>query len=80
MPILYIVVPCYNEQAVIGETTRRLLLKLDEMIILGKCSEKSRILYVDDGSKDKTASILKEYAKKDSSVKYVIFSRNFISL
>lgn len=58
MPVLYIVVPCYNEQAVIGETTRRLLLKLDEMIISGKCSEKSRILYVDDGSKDDTWEII----------------------
>lgn len=58
MPILYIVIPCYNEQEVIGETTRRLLIKLEEMIISGKCSEKSRILYVDDGSKDRTWDII----------------------
>ena len=58
MPILYIVIPCYNEQEVIGETTRRLLIKLEEMIISGKCSEKSRILYVDDGSKDKTWELI----------------------
>ena len=58
MPILYIVIPCYNEQEVIGETTRRLLSKLEEMIISGKCSEKSRILYVDDGSKDKTWKLI----------------------
>ena len=58
MPILYIVIPCYNEQEVIGETTRRLLIKLEEMIISGKCSDKSRILYVDDGSKDKTWELI----------------------
>ena len=58
MPILYIAIPCYNEQEVIGETTRRLLIKLEEMIISGKCSDKSRILYVDDGSKDKTWELI----------------------
>ena len=58
MPVLYIVVPCYNEQEVIGETTRRLLIKLEEMIVSGKCSDKSRILYVDDGSKDKTWELI----------------------
>ena len=65
MPVLYIVVPCYNEQEVIGETTRRLLIKLEEMIVSGKCSDKSRILYVDDGSKDKTWELITR-----------IFSRN----
>ncbi len=58
MPILYIVVPCYNEQEVLGETTRRLLEKLDDMILAGICSEKSRILYVDDGSKDNTWELI----------------------
>lgn len=60
MPILYIVVPCYNEQEVLGETTRRLTAKLDNMILSGICSEQSRILYVDDGSKDNTWQLISE--------------------
>lgn len=58
MPILYIVVPCYNEQEVLGETTKRLTAKLSDMILSGVCSKESRILYVDDGSKDKTWQII----------------------
>lgn len=68
MPILYIVIPCYNEQEVIGETTRRLLIKLEEMIISGKCSDKSRILYVDDGSKDKTWELINRIFSQNERV------------
>ena len=48
--ILYIVVPCYNEQEVLPETSRRLLEKLNDLISQHKIDEQSRILFVDDGS------------------------------
>lgn len=52
--ILYIVVPCYNEQAVLPETSKRLRAKLEALIALKQISPKSRVLFVNDGSKDST--------------------------
>ena len=52
--ILYIVVPCYNEEEVLPITAKALAAKLDDLIAAGRVSEKSRIMFVDDGSKDKT--------------------------
>lgn len=74
--ILYIVVPCYNEQEVLGETTRRLTDKLYALIKQDKISEKSRILYVDDGSKDQTWSIICELFDKNEYVTGIKLSRN----
>lgn len=51
---LYIVVPCYNEEEVLPETARRLGDKLEELVRAGKISEKSRVLFVNDGSRDGT--------------------------
>lgn len=58
MAVLYIVIPCYNEEAVLPETNSRLLKKLSELIEKGKCAAESRILYVDDGSRDKTWELI----------------------
>ena len=58
MDKLYIVVPCYNEEAVLYETTKRLTDKLTRMIGAGLAAQDSRIMYVNDGSKDKTWEIL----------------------
>ena len=52
--ILYIVVPCYNEEECLDETTKRLSKKLDNLVEANVIDKKSRIVYVDDGSKDKT--------------------------
>ena len=52
--IIYMVVPCYNEEEVLDETTKQLSDKLQKLIDAGEISEKSRILYVNDGSKDQT--------------------------
>ena len=60
-PILYVVIPCYNEEEVLPETAKRLYIKLKGLIGAGICSEKSRILFVDDGSKDKTWSLIEKY-------------------
>ncbi len=57
---LYIVVPCYNEQEVLRETAKRLADKLSRMYAGGLCSADSRILFVDDGSKDDTWAIISE--------------------
>lgn len=60
-PILYVVIPCYNEEEVLPETAKRLYIKLKEMIKSGVCAENSRILFVDDGSKDKTWQLIEKY-------------------
>ena len=57
---LYIVVPCYNEEEVLPETAKRLGDKLSALIAAGKISKKSRVLFVNDGSKDKTWSIIED--------------------
>ena len=58
--ILYIVVPCYNEEEVLPETSRRLREKLEAMMAAGTVSRDSRILFVNDGSKDRTWEVIEE--------------------
>ena len=58
MPILYIVVPCYNEEEVLPESARVLRMKLLSLIAAGKADAESRLLLVDDGSRDSTWSII----------------------
>lgn len=55
---LYIVVPCYNEEEVLPETSRRLREKLEGLMEAGKISRESRVLFVNDGSKDRTWEII----------------------
>ena len=55
---LYIVVPCYNEEEVLPETSRRLRAKLEQLMGSGKISPRSRILFVNDGSKDRTWELI----------------------
>lgn len=76
MDKLYIVVPCYNEEAVLHETTKRLVDKLNRMISAQLVSADSRIMYVDDGSKDKTWTIIDELHKENPMVLGVKLSRN----
>ena len=58
--ILYIVVPCYNEEEVLPETSRRLKEKLETLMAAGAISRESRVLFVNDGSKDRTWQIIEE--------------------
>jgi len=74
--ILYIVVPCYNEQEVLPETSKRLGQKLKTLISDGTVSEKSRIMFVNDGSKDKTWGIINSLHKEDNMFTGVNLSRN----
>ena len=75
-PILYIVVPCYNEAPVIYETAKRLKEKLDDLIKKESISENSFILFVDDGSKDATWEYIKIIHKTNSLVKAIKLSHN----
>ena len=60
-PTIYFVIPCYNEEAVLPETTRRLAEKLQAMQSAGLIGKDSRVLYVDDGSKDKTWQLISQF-------------------
>lgn len=73
---IYIVVPCYNEEEVLDETTKQLTEKLHTLMKKGKISEKSRILYVNDGSKDQTWAIISRLHEENDVVSGVNLSRN----
>ncbi len=75
-PILYLVVPCYNEEEVLPETSRRLREKLTVLTAEGRISEKSRIVFVNDGSKDKTWEIIAGLHQADPLFCGVCLSRN----
>lgn len=74
--VLYVVVPCYNEQEVLDETSKRLKEKMSSLIESKMISEKSRVLFVNDGSKDKTWEIIQDLNKKDKLFTGVTLSRN----
>lgn len=74
--ILYIVVPCYNEQEVLRETAKRLGDKMNALISAEKISSKSKVMFVDDGSKDKTWEIITELHNENSLFSGVKLSRN----
>ncbi len=74
---LYLIVPCFNEEEVLMDTACRLKEKLNELKRDGKASEKSKILFVDDGSKDHTLQMIRKFYKEDPDYSYISFSRNF---
>jgi len=74
---LAIVVPCYNEEEVLPRTAKRLLEVLDELINSNKISDESFILFVDDGSKDRTWTIIEDLAKQNTKIKGLKLTRNF---
>ena len=75
-PVLYIVVPCYNEQAVLPETAPMFLHKLEELSSRGKISDESRVLFVNDGSRDDTWRIICDLARQDRHFTGIAQSRN----
>ena len=75
-PRLFIVIPCYNEQEVLPITAPMFLEKIKSLSAAGKISEDSRVLFVNDGSKDKTWSIIEELAKADEHYIGISQSRN----
>ena len=74
--VLYLVVPCYNEEEVLFETTKRLTEKLNSMIERNLVEAKSRILYVDDGSRDKTWEIIENLNAENPFVEGVKLAHN----
>ena len=76
LPVLYIVIPCYNEQEVLPITAPQFLGKLTQLIGEGKISDNSRILFVDDGSKDKTWEIISRLSAEDVHFTGIQQSRN----
>ena len=75
-PILYIVIPCYNEEEVLPITAPMFLDKIKELIGKDKIDDKSRVMFVNDGSKDNTWEIIKDLAKKEEHFVGITQSRN----
>lgn len=76
MTTVYFVVPCYNEEEVLPETVKRLSSKLETLIKNNIADEKSRMLFVDDGSKDKTWELIEQFSSENKYVGGVKLSRN----
>lgn len=74
--VLYIVIPCFNEEEVLTETTKRLTEKLHKMVDYGLIADSSRIMYVDDGSTDNTWRIIDKQYKSNEYVTGIKLSRN----
>ena len=75
-PVLYIVIPCYNEEAVLPITAPLFLNKLRQLSAEGLIAEDSRVLFVNDGSKDKTWEIIRDLARSDEHYLGIAQSRN----
>ena len=75
-PILWIVIPCYNEEQVLPMTAPLFLKKINDLTGAGKISPNSRILFVNDGSKDKTWEIITDLSKEDEHYIGICQSRN----
>ena len=75
-PILYIVIPCYNEQEVLPITAPLFLQKIQSLAEAGKISPNSRVLFVNDGSKDTTWEIIQKLAKDNEHFIGICQSRN----
>ena len=75
-PVLYIVIPCYNEQEVLPITAPLFLKKITDLAAAGKISSDSRVLFVNDGSKDTTWDIIRGLANADEHYLGICQSRN----
>ena len=76
IPCLYIIIPCYNEQEVLPITASLFKEKIEEFISVNKISKDSRVLFVNDGSKDRTWELIKEISDKEEVFEGVCLSRN----
>lgn len=75
-PILWIIIPCYNEEKVLPITAPQFLDKLNQLISEGKIDNKSKVLFVNDGSRDKTWDLITELSDKDGHFIGISQSRN----
>lgn len=76
MDKLYIVVPCYNEEEVLPETARRLNAKLDALVLAGRVAPESRVLFVDDGSRDGTWRVIAGLHGQNERIEGLKLARN----
>ncbi len=74
--VLYVVIPCYNEEEVLKETTKRIKEKLESLIKDKIISNSSKVMYVNDGSKDKTWEIIKNINNEEDLFTGITLSRN----
>lgn len=75
-PVLYIVIPCYNEEAVLPVSAGMFLTKITQLISEEKISENSRIMFVDDGSRDSTWDIIEELSRSNPHYTGIALSRD----
>ncbi len=75
-PILYVVLPCYNEEEILHMSAEKLLEKYDRLLKEGKISPESRLMFVNDGSRDKTWQIITELFQAHKEISGVNLSRN----
>lgn len=75
-PVLYLIIPCYNEEEVLPLTAPAFSEELIRLAGKGKISEDSRVLFVDDGSKDRTWEIIRKLSAEHSNIKGISESRN----
>ena len=76
LPVLYIVIPCYNEEEVLPLTSGLFLEKITSLAAAGRISDDSRVLFVNDGSKDKTWEIIQRLSREDKHYEGISLSRN----
>lgn len=76
LPILYIVIPCYNEEQVLPITSKMFLEKIEELIHNNKIDSNSRILFINDGSKDNTWNIITKLSEENQCYQGIALSRN----
>lgn len=75
-PVLYLVIPCYNEEQVLPLTSGKFKAKLEELIEAGKISDDSRVMFVNDGSKDTTWDILSSLCEEDKKYCAISLAHN----
>ena len=73
---LSVIVPCFNEEATLPLFYQEMMKQISSLMESGILGE-YEFVFVDDGSKDSTASILRDFARQDDRVRYIILSRNF---
>ncbi len=76
MTKLYLAIPCYNEEEVLRDSAEKLRIKYETMMSEGKITDDSKIVFIDDGSKDKTWSIIQELHKENPVFQGIKLSRN----
>lgn len=75
--ILYLIIPCFNEEECFKISSEKILKKMQSLIALDKISKDSKILYINDGSTDTTLSLIKEEKNSNNITEYISLSRNF---